>query len=105
MILHWIDSKSVLSKSRADQSSPQQRKLWADQIGGALEMLHDQDIIWGDAKADNILIDAQENAWMVDFGGSYTVGWVDEDKAGTVEGDMQGLAKIMDLLSATDTSS
>lgn len=104
MLFHWIDSKGVLSKARAGQSSPQQRKLWAAQIGGTLEKLHGQGIIWGDAKADNILIDAQNNAWMIDFGGSYTVGWVDEDKAGTVEGDMQGFEKIMDVISAPDTS-
>lgn len=62
-------------------------------------MLHYQSIIWGDAKADNILIDTQDNAWIIDFGGSYTLGWVDAEKAGTIEGDMQGLAKIMDIIS------
>lgn len=99
MLFDWIDSKGVLSKARADQSSAQQKKLWADQISGSLEMLHPKSIAWGDAKAENILIDTQDDAWIIDFGGSYTVGWVDEEKAGTVEGDLQGLAKIMDILS------
>ncbi|KAK2668010.1 hypothetical protein RAB80_017201 [Fusarium oxysporum f. sp. vasinfectum] len=52
--------------------------------------LHEEGIVWGDAKPDNVLIDKDENAWIIDFGGSYTPGWVDEDKAETFEGDYQG---------------
>jgi hypothetical protein len=44
------------------------------------------------------LIDKNDDAWIVDFGGSYTLGWVDKEKAGTLEGDMQGLTKIMEIL-------
>ena len=50
-------------------------------------------------KAANVLIDKDNNAWIIDFGGGYTEGWVDRDKAGTVEGDLQGLANIMDFIS------
>ncbi|KAK1948708.1 hypothetical protein LY78DRAFT_39560, partial [Colletotrichum sublineola] len=55
-------------------------------------------IIWGDVKAENVLIDREDNAWIIDFGGSYTPGWVDKEKAGTLAGDAQGLAKILDIL-------
>ena len=48
-------------------------------------------MIWGDAKAANILIDVRNDPWSIDFGGSYTPGWVENDIAGTVEGDKQGL--------------
>ncbi|KAK2924448.1 hypothetical protein FoTM2_014725 [Fusarium oxysporum f. sp. vasinfectum] len=55
-----------------------------------IHWLHEEGIVWGDAKPDNVLIDKDENAWIIDFGGSYTPGWVDEDKAETFEGDYQG---------------
>ncbi|KAL6692968.1 hypothetical protein J3F84DRAFT_401524 [Trichoderma pleuroticola] len=99
MLFTWINNKGVLSKARADQSTVQLKAHWATQIKDTLEMLHHQNIIWGDAKAENILIEMDDNAWVIDFGGSYTVGWVDKDKAGTVEGDAQGLARILDILS------
>ncbi|KAL6802693.1 hypothetical protein GGI42DRAFT_324975 [Trichoderma sp. SZMC 28013] len=99
MLFTWINNKGVLSKARADQSTVLLKARWATQIKDTLEMLHHRNIIWGDAKAENILIDMDDNAWVIDFGGSYTVGWVDEDKAGTLEGDAQGLARILDIFS------
>lgn len=55
-------------------------------------------IVWGDVKTENVLIDRESNAWITDFGGGYTPGWVDERKAGTVEGGEEGLAKILDFI-------
>lgn len=98
MLFPWIDTKGILSKARAAQSPPNVRKRWKGQISTTIEKLHDKGIVWGDAKADNVLIDKDDNAWVVDFGGSYTPGWVDKEKAGTLEGDAQGLAKILDIL-------
>ncbi|WQF81607.1 Putative protein kinase [Colletotrichum destructivum] len=98
MLFTWIDAKEVLSRARAEQSSPGLRRRWTAQISTSLEELHGKDIVWGDAKAENVLIDRDDNAWVVDFGGSYTVGWVDKEQAGTLAGDAQGLAKILDIL-------
>lgn len=53
--------------------------------------LHNAGIIWGDVKPDNIMIDEKNNPWIVDFGGGYNSGWVDEDMMETVEGDLQGI--------------
>ncbi|KAL7904245.1 hypothetical protein GGI35DRAFT_463713 [Trichoderma velutinum] len=74
MLFIWINSKGVLSKARADQSTVQLKARWAMQIKDTLETLHHRNIIWGDAKAENISIDMDDNAWIIDFGGSYTVG-------------------------------
>jgi serine/threonine protein kinase len=98
MLFTWIDKKSVLSRAKAEESSPELRQRWATQITRSLAELHKHSIIWGDAKAENILIDRNDDAWIIDFGGSYTVGWVDKEKAGTLEGDMQGLSKILEML-------
>ncbi|KAF9760870.1 hypothetical protein IL306_004079 [Fusarium sp. DS 682] len=98
MLFAWIDEKCVLSEAKAIESPPELRKRWASQIRRSLDKLHENDIIWGDAKAANVLIDQNDDAWIIDFGGSYTVGWVDKDKAGTLAGDSQGLAKILEIL-------
>jgi hypothetical protein len=98
MLFTWINKKGVLSATRAAQNPLSLRNRWATQIKDSLAKLHNEGIIWGDAKAENILIDEDDNAWIIDFGGSYTIGWVDKDKAGTIEGDLQGLAKILAIL-------
>jgi hypothetical protein len=55
----------------------------------------------GDAKPDNILIHTATNdCWLIDFGGSWTDGWVDEKLGESVAGDQQGVMKIMAFLNA-----
>jgi serine/threonine protein kinase len=78
------------------------REKWANQITGTLERIHRIGVIWGDASPANILIDESDNAWLVDFGGSWTAGWVDPELAGTMQGDLQGLAKILGFLDIPD---
>ena len=63
-----------------------------------LACLHEAGIVWGDAKAANILVDMDDNAWIIDFGGGYTWGWVGKDHMETIEGDQEGLSKIKELL-------
>ncbi|KAF5543007.1 serine threonine kinase [Fusarium mexicanum] len=98
MLFAWIPNKGVLSKVRAAASPPELRRRWASQIQRSVDYLHKKGITWGDAKAENVLIDQDDDAWVIDFGGGYTAGWVDEDKTGTLEGDRQGLAKILRML-------
>lgn len=98
MLFEWIDKKEELSKGLAEESSALLKQRWAGQIGRLVGHLHERGIIWGDVKAENVLIDKNDDAWIIDFGGSYTLGWVDKEKAGTLEGDKQGLARIMDIL-------
>lgn len=62
------------------------RQRWMQQIEGTLSKLHSKRIVWGDVKSENVLIDGEWNAWVTDFGGGYTVGWVERELAETVEG-------------------
>lgn len=72
-----------------------QRVKWSRQIEETLAALHSKNIIWGDAKTANILIDkATNDAWVVDFGGGNTMGRIDRELHGSVEGDEQALARI-----------
>ncbi|KAH8907867.1 hypothetical protein BR93DRAFT_958406 [Coniochaeta sp. PMI_546] len=98
MLLTWIDAKTVLSSPLAEITPVNIRNRWATQISESLHELHKRGLVWGDVKAENVLIDKEDNAWLTDFGPGYTEGWVDKHKVGTVEGDLQGLAKIMAML-------
>ncbi|KAL6811614.1 hypothetical protein J3E69DRAFT_350021 [Trichoderma sp. SZMC 28015] len=81
-----------------DDPTPAIREQWMGQLETALSALHENHIVWGDVKAANVLIDGIEDAWLVDFGGGYTEGWVDKEVAGTVMGDFTGMAKLRTLL-------
>ncbi|KAK3366564.1 hypothetical protein B0H63DRAFT_558496 [Podospora didyma] len=70
------------------------KKKWAAQITYTLEKLHEIGILWRDVKTDNVLINDDGDAVVLDFGGGNTVGWVDPEIYGTMEGEVQGLAKI-----------
>lgn len=87
-----------MSRGLAERSPISSRRRWASQIDGSIKKLHQESIIWGDVKAENVPIDKNDDAWVIDFGGSYTPGWVDPEKAGSLEGDLQGLENIMGML-------
>lgn len=83
-----------------DPDDPPQtlRQAWMQQIDTTVSKFHKAGIVWGDVKAANVLIDPDSNAWVVDFGGGYTRGWVDEAVAGTVKGDEMGMANMRTFL-------
>ncbi|KAK2616636.1 hypothetical protein QQS21_000459 [Conoideocrella luteorostrata] len=79
--------------------SPKRKEAWATQIRQTVKWLHDIGIIWGDGKADNVLIHPDtDEAWLIDFGGGTTDGWVDEDLADTSDGDDQAVERIYEFL-------
>ncbi|RMZ86625.1 hypothetical protein DV736_g6146, partial [Chaetothyriales sp. CBS 134916] len=97
MLESFIEGKNLYELSLADTSSTQ-RRIWKRQIEQAITWLHERGIVWGDVKPENVLIDKAADAWLVDFGGSSTDGWVDEELAETVEGDLQGLLRLKEFL-------
>ncbi|CAG7561968.1 unnamed protein product [Fusarium equiseti] len=99
LLLTYIDCKRVtLSCAVKPGTEPSLRERWATQIQEAVGQLHNAGITWGDAKPDNVLIDVSRDAWLTDFGGGYTEGWVPKALVGTMEGDDIALQRILDYI-------
>src|SRR3569833_1669844 len=73
------------------------RQKWAEQIRATIEQLHAMGVIWADRKASNVIIDAK-NAWLIDFGGGWTNGWVSEELTDSLEGDAQAMSWVREFL-------
>ncbi|SCV40020.1 uncharacterized protein FFB14_07369 [Fusarium fujikuroi] len=99
LLLTYIDCGHKTLCCAADPRTARELKqTWTQQVNDTLQQLHAAGIIWGDANPDNVLVDQKNNAWLIDFGGGYTNGWVPKKLSGTVEGDLQGLRKINEFL-------
>lgn len=99
LLLEYIEEHMTLADAVGPETPQSSRDRWTKQIQHSLAALHGAGIVWGDAKADNIIIDIHSNAWIIDFGGGHTEGWTNRDNAGTVEGDIQALTKILQFIS------
>lgn len=97
LLIEYIYGSETLGYA-AEDASKAEREKWAQQIRATVKRLHDANITWGDVKPDNVLIDANGDAWVIDFGGGCAEGWVDQELEGTKEGDLQGLSSIENFL-------
>ncbi|KAF1961265.1 hypothetical protein CC80DRAFT_234307 [Byssothecium circinans] len=98
LLLSYIECGNTTLSCAALQWKRTARDKWLMQIKHSLEGLHAREIVWGDAKPDDVLIDVRDDAYLVGFGGGYTRGWVDEELVNTREGDLQGLRRTADYL-------
>ncbi|KAF8859303.1 hypothetical protein BDZ45DRAFT_689401 [Acephala macrosclerotiorum] len=81
--------------------SKARKEKWTRQIQETLQSLHARNVVWGDAKLANVLIDeVTDDAWMIDFGGGNTQGWIERDLHGSKAGDLQALDRITAELAA-----
>ncbi|TVY87562.1 hypothetical protein LAWI1_G005477 [Lachnellula willkommii] len=79
--------------------TPERRRKWAEQIRRNIALLHDIGVLWGDGKPENVLIHSgTDDCYLVDFGGSWTDGWVDAELRETEAGDEQALTRILYFL-------
>ena len=106
LLLDYIEPKhSTLTaalQSLGDEELMQKRKVkWAAQLEQTVRQLHEIGIVWGDAKPNNILIDKRDDAWLLDFGGGWTEGWVDRHLANTTKGDLQAVERMRKMLLET----
>jgi hypothetical protein len=87
-LTNWIDA----------EIPQKQRDSWAADAERMKNVLHEHQIVWGDAKADNFLVDKHKKLWIIDFGGSWTEGWIDPEIKETLEGDDMAMEKITNAL-------
>ncbi|KAI9840721.1 MAG: hypothetical protein M1837_001344 [Sclerophora amabilis] len=85
-------------RGRVHTIDKSRRYKWASQTEHVIKALREIKVIWGDAKADNLLIDSHDDVWLIDLGGGRTHGWVSEELQDSKEGDLQGLQLIREFL-------
>ena len=102
-LLTAVEDPVPLTKLLDSEVDESKREKWAKETQRIIGLLHEEGIVWGDAKADNFLVDKNNELWVIDFGGSYTEGWVDPELNETVEGDDMGVDKIVSGLLDPDT--
>jgi tRNA A-37 threonylcarbamoyl transferase component Bud32 len=103
VLLTYIDNRvgplsTMIAPGEPDNPPHEVRQRWMEQIEAAVSGLHGAGMVWGDVKAENVLIDQDNNAWVTDFGGGYTKGWVDKEVAETMEGDRMGMARLREFV-------
>ncbi|KAB8201829.1 hypothetical protein BDV34DRAFT_228899 [Aspergillus parasiticus] len=101
ILLEYIPHYNTLADIDLDNTPVSILVRWKDQLQSMVHSLHSAAIILGDAKPDNVLVDVDDNLWIIDFGGGVTEGWVDGDKADSREGDLQALSKSIEILNPT----
>lgn len=85
-----IETTSSIAEAR--------RNKWALQVQKTVHLLHQIGLTWGSGKAGNVLIDNTDDAWIIDFGGGWTDGWVEQELSGTKAGDKLVVRKIFEFL-------
>ena len=84
----------TLTDTVINGASGDRRSKWIAQIKEAVDKMHAIDIIWGDVKPWNVLIDHNDDAVLIDIEGGRTPGWVDQVLSETKEGDCLGLHRL-----------
>lgn len=104
LLVRYIPDSKTLDHA-AEHATEQDRARWCMELRNTVAQLHSHDIVWGDVKLENVLIDRAKRSWVIDFGGGYCPDWVDESLQGTKSGDLQGLSRIEAYLEELSTHS
>ncbi|RMY25152.1 hypothetical protein D0867_00900 [Hortaea werneckii] len=67
LLTTWVDGTKLCDTDKSERQAYSEK--WTDQVLSTLHNLHKSDIIWGDVNAHNVLIDQQNNAWIIDLDG------------------------------------
>lgn len=69
LLTHIGPQLVTLRRALKRDVSLQLRNVWIEQLTVTLRELHAAGVVWGDTKAENVLIDSDNNVWIIDFGG------------------------------------
>lgn len=99
LLFKYIDcDDQTLTVAVHPGTSESLRQQWIAETTEIVHCLHQEGVVWGDAKPSNVLIDQGNHAWVIDFGGGDTEGWVPKELAGTIEGDLVAMKKTVDYV-------
>ncbi|CAG9949749.1 unnamed protein product [Clonostachys rosea f. rosea IK726] len=103
MLLSYIKPKrrgilGTLQYVAYEEQSRKHFRRWVNDLNNILGGVHKAGCVWGDAKPENVLVDDEDNVRLIDFGGGYTDGWVEEEQHGTQRGDLEAMEKIRQWL-------
>lgn len=98
MLMEYVENAKPLSG--LGSISRDEFGKWTQQMREAISYLHEKNLVWGDAKASNVLIREDGSIVLIDFGGGYTKGWVESNNYETSRGDWQGFERICTFLEA-----
>ena len=93
ILMELIDGPTLHKEMYGDASIIDKQK-WISQVEDTVQRLHAHGIVWGDVKPDNVIINPDGNAVVVDFGGGYTTQYIEPEWQETKRGDMKGLKKM-----------
>ncbi|KAM3511228.1 hypothetical protein MY11210_005097 [Beauveria gryllotalpidicola] len=97
LLLTYIDFRTTSLTSAVESGAQGRfRRRWSEQVMRIVHNLHQNGLVWGGASPNNVIIDANHNAWLVGLGGGHWGGWVPQELVGTIDGDLVALKKIVD---------
>lgn len=94
MLFDWLCGAPLAKTPRVDE--PRLQRRWREQVERIVAELHRRGVVWGDVNVHNIFVDEDDDAWVIDFGGSDDVQFINQELKETVEGDWQGVRRIFD---------
>ena len=71
------------------------RRKWMAQVRHTVSQLHSRGLAWGFASPKNVLVDEEDNAWIMPIGTLQGGYWSDEALPG-MEQDLSGLRRLED---------
>lgn len=98
LLLEHIDGETL--QSRIDDASIAMRTKWLGQVEATMRRLHEGGIVWGDVKPDNVMINGEGDAVVVDFGGGDSPQYIPMELQQTAQGDLMALDHMRAAISA-----
>jgi len=71
------------------------RRKWIAQVRHTVSQLHSHSLTWGCASPKNVIVDEEDNAWIMP-GGSLQAGYWSDEPLPIMEQDLFGLRRLED---------
>lgn len=97
-LLRTMGEPSFPSAEPGELPTLERRQKWISQIEHTIKQLHEHDVIWGDVKPENVIIDTDDNARLIDFGGGGTMPWKNYLVGDTKEADLDAVQLLVEYL-------